>query len=58
MALTLTPQLWRADDIENLSACRYCGSREQIRTLSEAGIPFQVCQLCCPLNAEELTAEV
>lgn len=54
MALTLTPQLWRADDIENLSVCRYCGSREQIRTLSEAGIPFQVCRLCRPLNAEEL----
>ena len=53
MALTLTPQLWPADDIENLSVCRYCGRREQIRTLSDAGIPFQVCHLCAPLTGEE-----
>jgi hypothetical protein len=44
--ITLTPQLWRADDIENLSVCRHCGSREDVRTVSETGIPFRVCGTC------------
>ena len=33
MEIFVSPQLWRADDIENLSVCRYCGGREG---LSEA----------------------
>jgi hypothetical protein len=48
MEITLAPQLWRADDIENLSVCRYCGSREGIRTVSETGVPFRVCSECLP----------
>lgn len=41
-----TPQLWRADDIENLSVCRYCGAREDLRSEIETGIPFRVCDRC------------
>ncbi len=48
MEMTLAPQLWRADDIENLSVCRYCGSRENIRTVSETGVPFRACEHCLP----------
>ena len=48
MEITLAPQLWRADDIENLSVCRYCGSRENIRTVTGTGIPFRVCLSCSP----------
>jgi hypothetical protein len=44
--LIVMPQLWRADDIENLSVCRYCGSREQLRSGSTAGIPYRVCADC------------
>ncbi|PDW00820.1 hypothetical protein [Candidatus Viridilinea mediisalina] len=57
MEIILAPQLWRADDIENLSVCRYCGSREQIRTVSDTGIPFRVCTACSPLTSEELLDE-
>ena len=46
MEMTLAPQLWRADDIENLSVCRYCGSREDIHTVADTGIPFRVCAVC------------
>ncbi len=42
----LSPQLWRADDIENLSICRYCGSREDLQVEHGTGIPFRVCQYC------------
>lgn len=48
MEITLAPQLWRADDIENLSVCRYCGCREDIRTVTGTGIPFRVCSSCSP----------
>jgi hypothetical protein len=51
LEITLAPQLWRADDIENLSVCRYCGSREQVHTVSGTGIPFRVCTHCSPNNA-------
>ncbi|MFV9507016.1 MAG: hypothetical protein AB4911_20900 [Oscillochloridaceae bacterium umkhey_bin13] len=46
MEITLAPQLWRADDIENLSVCRYCGSREDIYPMEGTGIPFRVCTVC------------
>lgn len=46
--ITLAPQLWKAEDIENLSVCRYCGSRDDIRTELGTGIPFRVCSLCSP----------
>jgi hypothetical protein len=50
LEITLAPQLWRADDIENLSVCRYCGSRENIRTAAGTGIPFRVCASCSPVD--------
>lgn len=49
MEITLAPQLWKAEDIENLSVCRYCGCREGIRTVTGTGIPFRVCTECSPL---------
>ncbi|WP_129633284.1 hypothetical protein [Candidatus Oscillochloris fontis] len=50
LEITLAPQLWRAADIENLSVCRYCGSRENIHTEVGTGIPFRVCTTCKPLE--------
>jgi hypothetical protein len=41
-----SPQLWRADDIENLSVCRYCGAREPLALENETGVPFRVCGRC------------
>ncbi|NJN16039.1 MAG: hypothetical protein HC822_07020 [Oscillochloris sp.] len=46
MEMKLTPQLWRAEDIENLSVCRYCGSRERIFPVTDTGIPFRICEVC------------
>lgn len=46
MELLLSPQLWRADDIENLSVCRYCGSRENLSHETGTGIPFRICCHC------------
>jgi hypothetical protein len=50
--LVLTPQLWRADDIENLSICRYCGSREDLAVEHGTGIPFRVCSHCSAVPPE------
>jgi hypothetical protein len=44
--MILSPQLWRADDIENLSVCRYCGSRDEVEIENGTGIPFRVCWRC------------
>jgi hypothetical protein len=55
MEITLAPQLWRADDIENLSVCRYCGARNGLRTVIDTGIPFRVCSECIP--PEETTTQ-
>ncbi|MEI8167230.1 MAG: hypothetical protein WCG26_12670 [Chloroflexales bacterium] len=52
MEITQDPQLWRADDIENLSVCRYCGSREDIHTVIDTGIPFRVCSTCSSVADE------
>ncbi|MGQ9611483.1 MAG: hypothetical protein ACUVSL_01600 [Chloroflexus sp.] len=52
MELSHTPQLWRADEIENLSVCRYCGTRDGVRVVIEQGIPFRVCVQCLPPDAE------
>ncbi|NCC36662.1 hypothetical protein [Candidatus Chloroploca sp. Khr17] len=56
MEITMAPQLWRAEDIENLSVCRYCGSREHIRTVTGTGIPFRVCDVCSPPSEEPAPA--
>jgi hypothetical protein len=45
LELVLSPQLWRADDIENVSVCRYCGSRENLLS-RESTVPFRVCHSC------------
>jgi Zn ribbon nucleic-acid-binding protein len=56
--LHTTPQLWRADDIENLSVCRYCGSRDDLQLESETGIPFHICDRCRVVPPEERAHEV
>jgi hypothetical protein len=42
----LTPQLWRAEDIENLSVCRYCGSRDGLAMENGTAIPLRICFTC------------
>lgn len=46
MELILSPQLWRADDIENLSICQYCGSRSNLHSQTFTGIPRRICDRC------------
>lgn len=53
LELGLDAQLWRADDIENLSTCRHCGSRENLHTQRDTGVPFRVCLRCRPLETDE-----
>jgi hypothetical protein len=40
------PQLWRAEDIENISICRYCGSRDDLVNEHHTGIPYRICTTC------------
>lgn len=54
--LELRSQLWRADDIENLSVCRCCGSRENLVTPCHTGVPFRLCQHCYTCHIEESLA--
>ena len=44
--IIVTPELWRADDIENLSVCRLCGCRDDLLTPCGTGIPFRMCVGC------------
>lgn len=46
MELFLDPQLWRADDIENLSVCHYCGGRDGLCFERNSGMPHSVCEHC------------
>lgn len=46
LVYALSPQLWRADDIENLSVCHYCGSRHDLHNERPTGIPQRVCTTC------------
>lgn len=47
--VTQALQLWRADDIENLSVCRWCGAREGLRPVTTAdGLPSRGCSVCVP----------
>ena len=46
LRLIVRPQLWRAEDIENLSVCRYCGGREGLSLDGTSAIPFRVCVTC------------
>jgi hypothetical protein len=58
LELLLSPQLWRADDIENLSVCRYCGGRDGLQPASGTGIPFRVCERCYVVPPESRIREV
>ena len=53
MEMIISPQLWRADDIENLSVCRYCGSREELEVELGTGIPFRTCHRCREIFTHE-----
>lgn len=39
-------QVWRADEIENLSRCCYCGARDDLLTLQHTHTPRRVCETC------------
>jgi hypothetical protein len=58
MELIISPQLWRADDIANLSVCRYCGGRSGLIAETETGIPLHVCEQCCLVPPESRVREV
>lgn len=57
IVFSLLPQLWRADDIENVSVCRYCGSREELTTEHPTGTPSRVCAMCRSVLAPSVTDE-
>jgi hypothetical protein len=44
--LQAAPQLWCAEDIENLSICRSCGLRDDLACESPTGAPFRLCRSC------------
>ncbi|MCU0492238.1 MAG: hypothetical protein MUD01_11650 [Chloroflexaceae bacterium] len=50
LELIQSPQLWRADDIENLSVCRYCGRREDVELEATTSVPYRVCAHCQGLD--------
>ena len=58
MRLRVSPQLWPADDIENLSVCHYCGSREGLTTERESYIPFRVCITCRSIRELSLASSL
>jgi hypothetical protein len=58
LELLVSPQLWRADDIENLSVCRYCGGREDLVREADTGIPVRVCERCCVAPPESRVHEI
>ena len=39
-------QLWRADEIENLSRCCYCGARDDLVTMQHGQAPQRICSTC------------
>ena len=58
LELVISPQLWRADDIANLSVCRYCGDRSGLIAETDTGIPLHVCERCCVVPPEQRVREV
>lgn len=52
MDLKISPQLWRADDIQNLSVCRCCGSRDDLCYERGTGVPFRICERCTNVFSE------
>jgi hypothetical protein len=58
LELSVSPQLWRADDIENLSVCRYCGGREGLTRELDTGIPLRACERCCLIPPESHVREL
>ncbi len=57
-ALAQYPQLWRAEDIENLSVCRYCGSRDELELEQCTGMPLRACAMCRSILALSLADEL
>ena len=55
MRLAVRAQLWRAEDIENLSVCRYCGGRDGLRMEDGACVPFRVCATCLSIRETSLS---
>jgi hypothetical protein len=39
-------QVWRADEIENVSRCCYCGARDDLHTLQHTAPPRRICGTC------------
>ena len=58
MVVRWDPQLWRADDVELLSVCRYCGTRNGLRPEIDTGVPFRVCQRCTMITLRAAEHEV
>lgn len=58
LELFVSPQLWRADDIENLSICRYCGGRDGLSQETGTGIPLRVCERCYLIPPESRVREL
>ncbi|HNP69916.1 MAG TPA: hypothetical protein PLO33_08565 [Kouleothrix sp.] len=56
--MLVSPQLWRADEIANLSVCRYCGEREKLVEQNHTGIPLRVCERCCVVPPESEVHEL
>jgi hypothetical protein len=52
--LVVFPRLWRAEDIENLSVCRYCGGRDALSLDPSSTVPFRVCCTCRSVLARSL----
>lgn len=46
LRLRMCPQIWRAEDVENLSLCRYCGGRDGLMLDPHSIVPFRVCPTC------------
>lgn len=58
LEMFVSPQLWRADDIENLSVCRSCGGRTGLSSETQTGIPVRMCERCCMVPPESGVREI
>lgn len=54
----MCPLLWRAEDIENLSVCRYCGGREGLIVENDSGAPYRSCTTCRNVLNLDLPASI
>lgn len=58
ISFSQSPQLWRAEDIENLSVCHYCGSRHDLHIEQGTGIPYRVCSTCLSVLEPSLSSTI